>query len=50
MLSAVLRTPTAVQVSSEIVRIDAQFRVVFDAIRGLVAPTLKSKRLIGFSR
>ena len=29
---------------------DAQFRVVFDAIRDLMAPTPKSKRLIGFSR
>lgn len=75
MLSAVLRTPMAVQVSIEIVRTfvrlrrmiaanadlarklatlekkyDAQFRVVFDAIRDLMAPTPKSKRLIGFSR
>jgi hypothetical protein len=29
---------------------DAQFRVVFDAIRELMQPPLKSKRLIGFKR
>jgi hypothetical protein len=73
MLSAVLRSPRAIQVSIEIMRTfvrlrellqsnadlatklaalekkyDAQFRIVFDAIRGLVAPpTLPTKR-IGF--
>ncbi len=75
MLSAVLRTPMAIQVSVEIVRTfvrlrrmiaanadlarklatlekkyDAQFRVVFDAIRDLMAPTPNVKRLIGFER
>ena len=75
MLSAVLRTPMAIQVSIEIVRTfvrlrrmiaanadlarklatlekkyDAQFRVVFDAIRDLMAPTPNVKRLIGFER
>ena len=73
MLSAVLRTPRAVQVSIEIVRTfvrlramlserddlarklaalerkyDAQFRVVFDAIRDLMAPPHRPKRQIGF--
>jgi hypothetical protein len=73
MLSAVLRSPRAVQVSIEIVRAfvrlramlagnadlarklaalerkyDAQFRVVFDAIRELMAPPPKPRRPIGF--
>jgi phage regulator Rha-like protein len=73
MLSAVLRSPRAVQVSIEIVRTfvqlrqmlaenaglalklralekkyDAQFRVVFDAIRELMTPPQKPKRQIGF--
>jgi hypothetical protein len=75
MLSAVLRTPRAVEVSIEIVRAfvrlremlganadlarklaalekkyDAQFRVVFDAIRDLMTPPAKSKPQIGFRR
>ena len=29
---------------------DAQFKVVFDAIRELMAPASKSRRRIGFSR
>jgi hypothetical protein len=73
MLSAVLRSARAVQVSIEIVRTfvqlrqmleanaglavklaslekkyDAQFRVVFDAIRELMTPAQKPKRQIGF--
>jgi hypothetical protein len=74
MLSTVLRSPRAVQVSIEIVRVfvrlramlaenaqlarklaalekkyDAQFKVVFDAIRDLMAPPpLKPRRPIGF--
>jgi hypothetical protein len=73
MLSAVLRSPRAVQVSIEIVRAfvrlramlvghadlarklaalekkyDAQFRVVFDAIRELMGPPSKRTRPIGF--
>lgn len=72
MLSAVLRSPRAVQVSIEIVRAfvrlramlvghadlarklaalerkyDAQFKVVFDAIRELMTPP-KPRRPIGF--
>jgi hypothetical protein len=73
MLSAVVHTPRAVQVSIEIVRAfvrlramlggnadlarklsalekryDAQFRVVFDAIRELMSPPSKPRRPIGF--
>jgi hypothetical protein len=73
MLSAVLRSPRAVQVSIEIVRAfvrlramlathadlarkvaalerkyDAQFKVVFDAIRQLMAPPPTKKTPIGF--
>ncbi len=73
MLSAVLRSPRAIQVSIQIVRTfvelrrilathedlarkmvalekkyDAQFKVVFDAIRELMAPPVSSKRRIGF--
>jgi hypothetical protein len=73
MLSAVLRSPRAIQVSIEIVRTfvrlrrilathedlarkmvalekkyDAQFKVVFDAIRELMAPPVPAKRRIGF--
>ena len=73
MLSAVLRSPRAIQVSIQIVRTfvelrrilathedlarkmvalekkyDAQFKVVFDAIRELMAPPVPSKRRIGF--
>jgi hypothetical protein len=73
MLSAVVHSPRAVQVSIEIVRAfvrlramlggnadlarklgalenkyDAQFRVVFDAIRELMAPPSKPHRPIGF--
>jgi hypothetical protein len=73
MLSAVLRSPVAIQVSIEIMRTfvrlrrsvathdelarkmtalekkyDAQFRVVFDAIRELMTPPVKAKRAIGF--
>jgi hypothetical protein len=73
MLSAVLRSDRAVQVSIEIVRAffrlramlagnadlarklaalerkyDAQFKVVFDAIRDLMAPSSKARRPIGF--
>lgn len=73
MLSAVLRSPRAVQVSIEIVRAfirlrailatnadlarklaaleknyDAKFRLVFDAIRELMAPPKTKKRAIGF--
>jgi citrate lyase beta subunit len=73
MLSAVLHSPRAVQVSIEIMRAfvrlramlvghadlarklstlekkyDAQFRVVFDAIRDLMAPPSKARRPIGF--
>jgi hypothetical protein len=75
MLSTVLRSPRAVQVSIEIVRAfvrlramlsthadltrklvaleskyDAQFKVVFDAIRELMAPTTKRRHPIGFHR
>jgi len=75
MLSSVLRSPRAVQVSIEVVRAfvrlramlaghaelarklaalekkyDAQFKVVFDAIRELMAPPSKSRRPIGFSK
>ena len=75
MLSAVLRSERAVQVSIEIVRTfvrlrtmlathadlarklaaleekyDAQFRVVFDAIRELMTPPTKPRRQIGFRR
>ena len=74
MLSAILRSPRAVQVSIEVVRAfvrlramlagdaelarklvalekkyDAQFRVVFDAIRELMSPPPKRRRPIGFS-
>ena len=73
MLSAVLRSPRAIQVSIQIVRTfvelrrilathedlarkmvalekkyDAQFKVVFDAIRELMAPPVPAKRRIGF--
>jgi hypothetical protein len=73
MLSAVLRSPRAVQVSIEIVRAfvrlremlagnadlarrvaalekkyDAQFKVVFDAIRELMTPPARPPRRIGF--
>jgi len=73
MLSAVLRSQRAVNVSIEIVRAfvrlrgmlaghadlarklaalekryDAHFRVVFDAIRELMAPPIKPGRPIGF--
>jgi hypothetical protein len=75
MLSAVLHSPRAVQVSIEIVRAfvrlramlagnaelarklaalekkyDAQFKIVFDAIRELMTVPSKSRRQIGFSR
>jgi hypothetical protein len=75
MLSSILRSPRAVQVSIEIVRAfvrlramlaghaalarelavlerryDAQFKVVFDAIRELMQPPIKSRRPIGFDR
>jgi hypothetical protein len=33
-----------------VTKYDAQFRVVFDAIRELMQPPPKSKRLIGFKR
>ncbi len=74
MLSAVLRSPRAIQVSIEVVRTfvrlrrilathadlarkmvamekkyDAQFKVVFDAIRELMAPPVPAKRRIGFN-
>jgi hypothetical protein len=73
MLSAVLRSRRAIQVSIEIVRAfvrlrrllatnadlarrlaklekryDAKFRVVFDAIQELMAPTKKPRHPIGF--
>ena len=73
MLSSVLRSPRAVQVSIEIMRAfvrlrqmlqanaglarklaalenryDGQFRVVFDAIRELMAPPVKPGKRIGF--
>jgi len=73
MLSAILKSPTAINVSIEIMRIfvhlreliasnkdlarkledlelrhDAQFKVVFDAIRELMNPPLPLKRKIGF--
>lgn len=75
MLSAVLHSPRAVQVSIEIVRAfvrlramlagnadlarklaalekryDAQFKVVFDAIRELMQPPPNARRPIGFGR
>jgi hypothetical protein len=75
MLSAVLHSPRAVQVSIEVVRAfvrlramltgnadlarkvaalekryDAQFKVVFDAIRELMAPPATGRRPIGFAR
>jgi hypothetical protein len=75
MLSSVLRSPRAVQVNIEIMRVfvrlrqmlqqnadlarrlaalekryDAQFKVVFDAIRELMVPPDRGKRLIGFRR
>lgn len=75
MLSAVLRSPRAIQVSIEVVRAfvrlrallaehadlarklaalekkyDAQFRVVFDAIRELMVRPAQPRRPIGFSR
>ena len=74
MLSAVLHSPRAIQVSIEIVRTfvrlrallathadlarklaalerkyDAQFKVVFDAIRELMAPPASKSRRIGFT-
>ncbi len=75
MLSTVLRSPRAVQVSIEIVRAfvrlrtmlsthahlarklaaleskyDAQFKIVFDAIRELMASGIKPRRTIGLQR
>jgi hypothetical protein len=75
MLSAVLRSPRAIQVSIEIIRTfvrlravlagnadlarklaalekryDARFRVVFDALRELMAPAPGPRRVIGFHR
>jgi hypothetical protein len=73
MLSSVLRSPRAIQVNIEIMRVfvrlrqmiashaelarkleslekkyDAQFKVVFDAIRRLMAPPAQKKTPIGF--
>jgi hypothetical protein len=75
MLSTVLRSERAIQVSIEVVRAfvrlrsmlagnadlarklaalerkyDVQFKVVFDAIRELMAPSSKARRPIGFRR
>jgi hypothetical protein len=73
MLSSVLRSPRAVQVSIDIMRafvhlrrllqsnaelarklarleqkVDAQFKIVFDTIRGLLGPPMKPRGRIGF--
>jgi len=60
MLSSVLRSPRAIEVNVEIMRAfvrrleklerryDAKFRVVFDAIRELMAPLPGARKRIGF--